>query len=227
VDVNRGKRSCHLDLRQELDLARLKNLVGEADVFVQSYRPASLSERGLGPEQLAAIRPGIVCTSLAAYGWTGPWALRRGYDSLVQTATGFNVDEAEAAGEPEPKEFPCQALDHASGYLMALGTLTALGRRADEGGSWQVKVSLARTGLWLRSLGRLEHGFEAANPTIDGVSDLLEASLSGFGRLDAIRHSAILSETPAGFRRSSVAPGTDLPVWTGATERLRSPQIRE
>jgi crotonobetainyl-CoA:carnitine CoA-transferase CaiB-like acyl-CoA transferase len=141
---------------------------------------------------------------------------------LCKPQPGFNLDEAEAAGAPEPKELPCQALDHASGYLMALGTLAALGHRAVAGGSWQVKVSLARTGVWLRSLGRLERGFQVADPNIDAVSDLLERSLSGFGPLDAIRHSAILSETPAGFRGSSTPPGTDLPDWIRMSELART-----
>ena len=213
MDVNRGKRSCYLDLRQQADLARLMSLIREADVFLQSYRPNSLAARGLSPVHVAAMRPGIVYTALSAYGWTGPWSSRRGYDSLVQTATGFNLDEAKAAGEAEPKELPCQALDHASGYLMALGTVTALSRRAVEGGSWYVKVSLARTGMWLRNLGRLDQGFGIPNPGIDAVSDLLETSLSGFGRLDAIRHSAVLSETPAVWKTSSMSSGISSAAW--------------
>jgi hypothetical protein len=93
------------------------------------------------------MRPGIVAVSLSAYGQAGPWAKRRGFDSLVQTASGIIYAEADAAGVlPKPKELPAQALDHAAGYLMAFGAMMALARKAREGGSWHVQVSLARTG---------------------------------------------------------------------------------
>ena len=108
------------------------------------------------------MRPGIVAVSLSAYGHDGPWAGRRGFDSLVQNASGINVAEAEAAGVPAPKELPAQALDHATGYLMAFGAMMALLRKAQEGGSWHVRVSLAQTGHWLTSLGRLDNGFACA-----------------------------------------------------------------
>ena len=104
------------------------------------------------PRPAPRCRPGIVAVSLSAYGHAGPWATRRGFDSLVQTASGLNHAEAEAAGVlPRPKELPAQALDHASGYLMAFGAMMALARKAREGGSWHVRVSLAQTGHWLRA----------------------------------------------------------------------------
>ncbi|MFC7553594.1 CoA transferase [Pseudoroseomonas wenyumeiae] len=164
IDTGRGKRSAQLDLRQPEGHARLEALAREADVFLQSYRPGALAAHGFGPERLTALRPGIVHASLSAYGWDGPWQGRRGFDSLVQTASGFNRAEAEAAGDSKPRPLPAQALDHASGYLLAFGILAALHRRAAEGGSWQVRVSLAATGRWLRGLGRLEQGFPAPDP---------------------------------------------------------------
>ena len=95
------------------------------------------------------ISPGIVYVSLSAYGHSGPWAERRGFDLLVQTATGFNHAEGQAAGVDGPKELPAQMLDHASGYLMAFGAMMARARQSREGGSWHVRVSLAQTGRWL------------------------------------------------------------------------------
>ena len=95
------------------------------------------------------MRPGIVYVSLSAYGHLGPWGNKRGFDSLVQTATGFNHAEGDAFGGA-PRALPMQILDFASGFLMALGAQAALLRQAREGGSWHVRVSLARTGLWLR-----------------------------------------------------------------------------
>jgi crotonobetainyl-CoA:carnitine CoA-transferase CaiB-like acyl-CoA transferase len=213
IDTGRGKRSAQLDLRDPAGAARLKALVGEADVFLQSYRPGVLAAQGLSPEALAAEHPGIVCASLSAYGREGPWRDRRGFDSLVQTASGFNLAEAGAAGETRPRPLPAQALDHASGYLLAFGILAALHRRAVEGGSWSVRVSLAGTGRWLRGLGRLEQGFTAPDPAREDLADLLEESDSGFGRLSALRHAGRLDATPAFFARPSVPLGTDAPHW--------------
>jgi crotonobetainyl-CoA:carnitine CoA-transferase CaiB-like acyl-CoA transferase len=213
VDTGRGKRSAALDLREEEGREALRGLIRGADLFIQGYRPGALAARGSGPEEVAALRPGIVCVSLSAYGQLGPWSGRRGFDSLVQTASGFNAAEAEAAGLPgQPKPLPCQALDHAAGYLMALGALAALMRRAEEGGSWHVQVSLARTGLWLRGLGRVADGFaaQARGPEIG----LMEETVTPFGRMCAVRHAAILSETPARWCRPAVPLGTDLARWS-------------
>src|SRR5262249_32601366 len=155
-------------------------------------------------EAAAAARPGIVYVSLSAYGHVGPWSHKRGFDSLVQTATGFNRAEAQASGSDKPVPLPAQALDHATGYLLALGALAALPRRATIGGSWHVRVSLVGTGLWLRKLGRVEGGFQCPDPTFEQVQDLLEVTPSGFGQLTAVRHSAQLSETPARWERPTV-----------------------
>jgi crotonobetainyl-CoA:carnitine CoA-transferase CaiB-like acyl-CoA transferase len=209
IDTGRGKLSAFLDLDEAPHRARLSTLLAEADVFLQSYRPGAVAVRGFGPEDCAAIRPGIVYGSLSAYGRAGPWAARRGFDSLVQTASGFNDAEAAAAGSATPKPLPAQALDHASGYLLAFGIMAALHRRATEGGSWHVQVSLARTGRWLRELGRID-GF--GSPELDAVA-FLETTPSGFGELTAVRHAASLSATPAQWARPAVPLGTDPPAW--------------
>jgi crotonobetainyl-CoA:carnitine CoA-transferase CaiB-like acyl-CoA transferase len=213
IDTGRGKRSCQLDLTEAADRATLAHLLSGADVFLQGYRPGGLATLGFSPEQAAARRPGIIYVSLSAYGHLGPWAGRRGFDSLVQTASGFNHAEAMAAGRSNPLPLPAQALDHASGYLIALGAIAALHKRATEGGSWHVRVSLAQTGQWLRRLGRLEHGFSAADQSREEVQDCLEESDSGFGRLHAVRHSARLSATPTAWEYPSVPLGHDAPIW--------------
>ncbi len=150
--------------------------------------------------------------TLSAYGAAGPWGGRRGFDSLVQTATGFNAAEAEAAGVEGPKPLPCQALDHASGYFLALGVMAARLRQAQKGGSWRVRVSLAGTGTWLRGLGRLADGL--AVPGVD-VADLLYEAESGFGPVRAVRHAALLADTPARWDRPTVPLGTNPPAWVG------------
>ncbi|HKF70411.1 MAG TPA: CoA transferase [Stellaceae bacterium] len=215
IDSGRGKLSAELDLRDEHAREQLRRLVHGADVFVQGYRPGALQALGFGPEAVARQRPGIVYVSLSAYGHEGPWARRRGFDSLAQTATGFNVAEAEASGAHQPRPLPAQALDHASGYLMAFGAMTALARRAREGGAWHVRVSLARTGRWIRELGRIEGGLDCPDPGLEDVRDRLEESASGFGRLTAVRHAAELFTTPPRWDRPPVRLGTHEPAWPG------------
>ena len=180
---------------------------------MQGYRPGAIAQYGFGPADAARLRPGIVCVSLCAYGYEGLWANRRGFDSLVQNANGLNIAEAEAAVDDKPKELPCQALDHATGYLMAFGAMTALQRRATEGGSWHVRCSLAQTGHWFRHLGRIDGGLGLPNPDFDAMREFMEETPSGFGRLIGVRHSAIMSETPAKWVRSSPLPGANPAEW--------------
>ena len=213
VDTNRGKLSAHIELRDAAGRATLHELVRGADIFVQGYRPGAIARHGFAPDDTVRLRPGIVHVSLCAYGHVGPWAGRRGFDSLVQTASGFNHAEAEAAGQTAPKALPCQALDHASGYLLAFGALTALHRRATEGGSWHVQVSLARTGRWIRDLGRVADGLACKAPSADDIADFMEESASGFGTLRAVRHTAQMSETPVRWVRPSVPLGTHPARW--------------
>lgn len=210
ADTSRGKRSVHVDLRSNEGRAAMDSLLQQAHVFIQGYRPGGLRDLGYGPQQLAAKRPGIVCVSLTAYGTQGPWAARRGFDSLVQTAMGFNHAEGEAAGEGKPRPLPMQILDESTGYLIAMGAAAAVRRQQLEGGSWHVQVSLAQTGHWLRSLGRVAKGFDVKKPDLAAY---VETSASGFGELSGLRHSAQLERTPARWVRPSVSPGSDPPSW--------------
>jgi len=199
IDNGRGKRSAVIDLRDATGRETLNGLVSDADVFLQAYRPGALTARGFGPEELARVRPGIVYVSVCAYGHKGPWAARRGFDSLVQSASGIAFTEREAAGWDEPKHLPCQALDHATGYLAAFGAMAALARRATEGGSWHVRVSLAQTGRWLQSFGLLPDGWKAPDVSIDDVRDCLGSVQSEFGRVLGVLPAERLEETPARF----------------------------
>jgi crotonobetainyl-CoA:carnitine CoA-transferase CaiB-like acyl-CoA transferase len=214
IDNGRGKLSAQIDLRQADGRELLAALVREADIFIQGYRPGAVAALGFGPDEVARPRPGIIYASLSAYGHEGPWALRRGFDSLVQTASGLNLAEAEAFGASEPKPLPAQALDHATGYVLAFAIMAALKRRAKQGGSWHVRVSLAQTGHWLRQLGRID-GMHCPDPGFDDVRDRLQEAPSGFGVLIAVRHAAEMSETPPHWARSSVPLGTHAPAWDG------------
>jgi hypothetical protein len=215
ADTSRGKRSALVDLRESSGRIALEGLLRDAHVFVQGYRPGALAGLGYGPEQVAAARPGIVYVSLSAYGTQGPWADRRGFDSLVQTAMGFNVAEREAAGDGKLRPLPMQMLDEATGYMIAAGTAQALRRQQMEGGSWHVQLSLAQTGQWLRGLGRVAEGFR---PPLhahcrDDMLPWIETVESGFGRLEVLRHSAVLERTPAGWDRPAMPPGSHPATW--------------
>jgi crotonobetainyl-CoA:carnitine CoA-transferase CaiB-like acyl-CoA transferase len=212
IDTGRGKLSTSIDLRQASGRETLAALVRDADVLVQGYRPGAIAAFGFGPEDVAKIRPGIVYVSLCAYSHAGPWAGRRGFDSLVQTASGFNAAEAEAFSQSKPRELPAQELDHATGYLLAFAAMSALKRRAEQGGSWHVRCSLAQTGYWLRGLGRID-GMNCANPRSADVRDLLGEAPSNFGQLTAVRHAAVMSETPTRWERPSVPLGTHPAAW--------------
>jgi crotonobetainyl-CoA:carnitine CoA-transferase CaiB-like acyl-CoA transferase len=213
IDTGRGKLSSFVELKSEAGRARLRALLAEADIFSQGYRPQAIGALGFSPQDAAKINPGIVYVSLSAYGHEGPWANRRGFDSLVQTSTGFNHAEGEAAGIDGPKELPAQMLDHATGYLMAFGAMMAKARQAREGGSFLVRVSLAQTGRWLWNLGRVADGLKTEDLKADAIRPYLEHVPSGFGRLSAVRHSARLAKTPAFWARPAMPLGSHPPEW--------------
>jgi crotonobetainyl-CoA:carnitine CoA-transferase CaiB-like acyl-CoA transferase len=213
IDNGRGKLTSFVDLTSEQGRRVLRGLLMQADIFSQGYRPASIAALGFSPEEAAKISPGIVYVSLSAYGHAGLWAGRRGFDSLVQTATGFNHAEGLAAGVDGPKELPAQTLDHATGYLMAFGAMMAKARQSREGGSWHVRVSLAQTGRWLWNLGRVADGFETEDLKAESVAPFIEEIPSGFGPLRSVRHSAMLSKTPASWSRPAMPLGSHPPEW--------------
>jgi crotonobetainyl-CoA:carnitine CoA-transferase CaiB-like acyl-CoA transferase len=213
IDNGRGKRSAAVDLRDADGRGTLRLLAGGADVFLQAYRPGSLAARGFAPEDVARLRPGIVYVSISAYGHAGPWASRRGFDSLVQSASGIAWTESRAACADGPKHLPCQALDHATGYLAAFGAMAALTRRATEGGSWHVRLSLAQTGRWLQSLGQIEDGWRTPDVGFGDVQDCLERVESPFGTVLGTSPAESLSETPAYYGLPPVPIGTDAPRW--------------
>jgi crotonobetainyl-CoA:carnitine CoA-transferase CaiB-like acyl-CoA transferase len=213
IDTGRGKLTSFVELKSEPGREVLRGLLASADIFSQGYRPSAIAALGFSPQDAAKISPGIVYVSLSAYGHAGPWAERRGFDSLVQTSTGFNHAEGQAAGVDGPKELPAQMLDHATGYLMAFGAMMAKARQSREGGSWHVRVSLAQTGRWLWNLGRVADGFRTEDLKGDAVAPFVEEMASGFGPLRAVSHSAVLSKTPAYWARPAMPLGSHKPQW--------------
>lgn len=151
VDGVIGKASTSLDAGTENGRQALHRLLDEADVLVTGYRPGALRRLGLEPDQVADQHPGTIVVTLSAWGTAGTWGTRRGFDSLVQIATG--IGWATSTDGIQPGALPCQLLDHATGYLIAAGALAALGRRARTGDATHVSVSLARTARWLLDQG--------------------------------------------------------------------------
>ena len=210
MDTSRGKLSALIDLHSTAGTADIHNVLAAARVLVQGYRPGALAKFGLSAEVLAERYPGIITVSLSAYGRTGPWSTRRGFDSLVQTATGFNVAEALAFDEVTPRALPVQILDYATGFLMAFATQAALYKQSVEGGSWHVQLSLARTGSWVRAMGQTTSGLSVPVPNIDSY---LQPYPSAYGALEAIDHAAEFSDTPVHWKIPSSPPGTHAPQW--------------
>jgi crotonobetainyl-CoA:carnitine CoA-transferase CaiB-like acyl-CoA transferase len=206
LDTGLGKLAAFLDLRTAVGTATLTTLLCGADVFSQSYRPGALAAHGFSPEEAARLRPGIVCVSLDAWGQTGPWKDRRGFDSIVQTVSGMAHAQG---GSSQPKLMPCSAIDYVSGYLMAYGAMVALARRATEGGSWLVRVALARTGKWIADLGTVD---PSAAPELH-ADDLVMETRSPAGRIGHLKPALRLSETPPYWARPPVPLGYHRPEW--------------
>lgn len=209
IDTGAGKRSAFLDLNDETGVRTLWSLIEETDVFVQSYRPGALESRGFSHERLATVRPGIIYVSISSYGDVGPWRSRRGWEPLAEAATGLAI----ADGTPSrPRHLAAAACDYATGYLAALGTISALWRRAREGGSYLVRASLAQTAMWLEKTGAVCN--PAAATGFGEPSRWMFEAESPFGRLRQVRPVAEMSETPSRWTRPPVPLGTHPPTWT-------------
>jgi crotonobetainyl-CoA:carnitine CoA-transferase CaiB-like acyl-CoA transferase len=210
-DTGHGKLSAHLDLREPKDIETLRGLVREADVFSQGYRPGTLGQRGFSPEALARLRPGLVFVSLCAFGHVGPWASRRGFDTVVQTVSGITSRQGELF-----QFYPVSAIDYLTGYLMAFGAMVALSHRAREGGSWLVRISLAQTGRWLVGCGQVPEAELKDVPKEFTPEELKRWSMRSdtpVGRLHHLGPVVHLSETPPRWARPSVPLGYHEPAW--------------
>ena len=222
-DTGHGKLSAQLDLRQPADLETLRGLVRETDVFSQGYRPGTLGGRGLSPDELAALRPGLVYVSLSAFSHAGPWSGRRGFDTVVQTVSGMTSRQAEVVPgkTPGPQFYPVSAIDYCTGYLMAFGAMVALERRARQGGSWLVRISLAQVGKWLADLGEVPPESLKGVPAEFSAAEIdswSTTSQTPSGPLRHLRPVAQMSETQPHWARPSVPLGYHRPVWPARGE---------
>jgi crotonobetainyl-CoA:carnitine CoA-transferase CaiB-like acyl-CoA transferase len=216
MDTSHGKRSCYLDLKAAEDAARLKELVRGADVFSQGYRPGVLSGLGFGPEDLAQIRPGMVYLSISCFGADGPFSHRAGWEQVAQTVTGICKEGGPITTSTRPGLLPAAACDYTTGYLGAYGVLLALARRAREGGSYHVRVSLCQSGMFIYRQGKTEFA-EPDMDISDGELDALRIdSKTAQGPLRHLGPVLHLSETQPHWSRPTPMLGGDAPEWLGA-----------
>lgn len=209
VDTSHGKRSCFLDLKTAEGRAQLQKLVARADIFSQGYRPGILADHGFGPEELAQRRPGLIYLSISCFGSDGPLSHRAGWEQIGQAVTGICQD-----GSPEgPKRLPAAACDYATGYLGAYGVLLALARRAREGGSYHVRVSLCQSGMFIYRQGQLDNVPNSSDVGPDVINQIRIETTGAAGRFRHLGPVLNLSETRPHWVRSTPALGADAPAW--------------
>ncbi|MBV2156370.1 CoA transferase [Kitasatospora sp. SUK 42] len=215
ADTGFGKRSTRLDLADLADRATFEGLLATADVVVTGYRPGALDAHGLAADALLARRPELIVAQLCAWGWTGPWAGRRGFDSLVQAGVGIAAHEA--APDGRPGVLPAQALDHGTGYLVAAAVLRALTeQRTGRPGGRHLRFSLAGTASWLLH-GIAPEQPSAPSPGTDGEpydpARWLAEVDSPYGRLRHALPPIGYEGAPTDWARPPGRWGTDAPVW--------------
>jgi hypothetical protein len=210
-DVVLGKRCARLDLRQRRDRETWEGLLREADVLVHGYRPGALAELGLGVDRRRTLCPGLVDVSLDAYGWSGPWQGRRGFDSLVQMSSGIAEAGMRRLRRDRPTPLPVQALDHATGYLMAAAVVRGLTGRLTTRIGCTVRASLARTAALLTSLPPGQP-VPLAPETSDDQGETVEATAWGPAR--RVRSPCWIEGAPMRWDLPAMPLGTAAAVWT-------------
>ncbi|MGH1572882.1 CoA transferase [Methylobacterium sp. P31] len=210
-EVTLGKTCARLDLRRETDQATFEGLLARADVLVHGYRPGALDGLGYGAAARRALAPGLIEVCLDAYGWTGPWAGRRGFDSLVQMSCGIAQAGQEWRKVDTPVPLPLQALDHATGYMMAAAVLRLLARRLSDGSGGEARLSLARTAALLT-----EAGPAAPVPPFAPETDAdraAEIEATSWGPALRLRSPAVVPGAPVRWARAARRLGDDAPAW--------------
>jgi crotonobetainyl-CoA:carnitine CoA-transferase CaiB-like acyl-CoA transferase len=207
LDSDSGKRSTLADLHDEHARRRIHELLDAADVLVTGYRPGALAAFGLDADRLAQSHPALVCASLTAWSPSGPWGARRGFDSIVQAATGIAM--IESTDDRTPGALPAQALDHATGYLLAAGVFSALRQRAAHGGTWRVGAHLARTAHWLLQSDALD----APGAAVEDPGPEVVTSSTPSGLVTSSRPAFRVDDGPREFAWVGRHFGTDEAAW--------------
>jgi crotonobetainyl-CoA:carnitine CoA-transferase CaiB-like acyl-CoA transferase len=213
-DVQVGMRSTILD-DSKADRAQLNQLLKNADVFFANKRPGFLSKHGLDAETLSAQKPGLIHATVLLHGDEGPWANRPGFDEIGATVSGLFAIEGSLSKPKQPPIVPI--CDNVVAWLGTTGILAALRRRAIEGGSYRVTVSLTRVVLWMLSLGIFDKAYAKATAgSTDEHSysapDLFTAE-TPLGTYQGMTDQVVLSRTPGSFRTVLVPRGSSKPEW--------------
>jgi hypothetical protein len=212
-ETTAGKRRVALDLRARSDRAAFEQLVAEAHVLVSGYRGDALARLGYSDSDLRAKNPAILVASLDAYGWTGPWCARRGFDSLVQMSSGIALRGAQASGVVRPTPLPAQALDHGTGYLLAAAVCRALAQRISHREVTSVRLSLARTARWLMDLGETGD-CRGGDLTPQDAAPWMESSETPWGRIERVRCPGRIDGFAPAWHRPPGPLGTDAAAWS-------------
>jgi hypothetical protein len=211
-EVTLGKRCARLDLTQPADRVIFEGLLAEADVLVHGYRPAALERLGYGAQIRRQLNPSLIDVSLNAYGWTGPLAERRGFDSLVQMSCGIAQHGMQRQGADRPVPLPVQALDHATGYLMAAAVVRGLLFRLQENRAVQARLSLARVAALLADTqAQQRNGQAIATGSEADLSPQLEQTEWGPAR--RYRAPAEIDGAPMRWDRPACSLGSAAPRW--------------
>ena len=211
-DVVLGKRCARLDLKTRDGVRVLEGLLQSADVFVHGYRPDALDRLGLSAARRRELNPSLIDVSLDAYGWTGPWHGRRGFDSLIQMSTGIAEAGMRHAQAERPVPLPVQAIDHATGYLMAAAAIRGLTERLTAGKPTFAHASLARTARLLVDLAG-PNGVDEPIRSIEtrDLNDTLE--LTSWGPAHRLRPAVSIVGTPMHWNLATRKLGSDSAQW--------------
>ena len=211
-EVTLGKRCARLDLRRPADRQRFEALLTSADILVHGYRADALERLGYGVAARRALNPRLIDISLCAYGWSGPWALRRGYDSLVQMSCGIAAAGREWQGGEQPVPLPVQALDHATGYLMAAAALRGLALRQRERRAMTARLSLARIAVLLSERPGASGGPAYGGPEEGDYSETQEPT--AWGPALRLRAPLRIGEVELQWQRPATRLGSATADWS-------------
>ena len=211
-DVTLGKRCARLDLEDRGDRATFEGLLRDADIVVHGYRPGALDGLGYDARTRRSINATAIDVSLDAYGWTGPWARRRGFDSLVQMSCGIAEAGSGWQRADRPTPLPVQALDHATGYLIAAAAITGIARRLADGRGSTMRLSLARTARLLVDAGSQESDVRPGPTRTD--DDLAQADeQTPWGRARRLRPPVAIDGSPLAWDRGATGLGSAGADW--------------
>jgi crotonobetainyl-CoA:carnitine CoA-transferase CaiB-like acyl-CoA transferase len=213
-DTSHGKRSCFLDFRQPADASRFADLVREADVVFDGYRPGVLGQFGFAPDDLFKLRPGLVHISVSCFGSDGPFGGRAGWEQVAQAVTGVCHTNGLLTKAGQPKLVFAPMCDYITGYLAAYGAMLALARRAREGGGYRVAASLCKSAMLVQRQGLLDD-FGQAPERLDAYEIDAQAVTADTcdGTLRTLGPALRMSETPCRWDRPTPKLGGDVPEW--------------